>query len=39
VTAANTVILTLGNKEVLLSDSQMHALRDMAVYANSGRKR
>lgn len=39
VTAANTVVLTLGNKEFLLSDSQMHALHDMAVYANSGRKR
>jgi len=38
-TAANTVILTLGSKEFLLSDSQIRALRDMAVYANSGRKR
>jgi len=39
VTAAKTVVLTLGNKEYLLSESQMRALRDMAVYANSGRKR
>jgi hypothetical protein len=37
-TAARTVVLTLGSKEFLLSESQMRALRDMAVYANSGRK-
>ena len=39
VTAAKTVVLTLGSKEFLLSESQMRALRDMAVYADSGRKR
>lgn len=39
VTAAKTVVLTLGNKEYLLSENQMRALRDMAVYANAGRKR
>ena len=38
-TAAKTVVLTLGSKEFLLSESQMRALRDMAVYADSGRKR
>jgi hypothetical protein len=39
VTAAKTVVLTLGSKEYLLSESQLRALRDMAEYANSGRKR
>lgn len=38
VTAAKTVILTLGSKEYLLAENQLLALRDMAVYANSGRK-
>ena len=38
-TEARTVILTLGNKEYLLSEAQLRALRDMGVYANSGRRR
>lgn len=37
-TEAKTVVLTLGSKEYLLSESQLRALRDMATYANSGRK-
>ncbi|MGH9874119.1 MAG: hypothetical protein ACRD9S_16835 [Pyrinomonadaceae bacterium] len=36
---AKTVVLTLGNREYLLSEEQLEALRDMATYANSGRKR
>ncbi len=38
-TEAKTVVLALGNKEYLLTETQLHALRDMASYANAGRKR
>ena len=37
-TEGRSVILTLGSKEYLLGESQLEALRDMATYANSGRK-
>ena len=37
-TGAKVVILTLGSKEYLLSERQLGALRDMANYANSGRR-
>jgi hypothetical protein len=36
---AKTVVLTLGDREYLLSETQLEALRDLATYANSGRKR
>lgn len=36
---AKTVVLTLESKEYLLNGSQLRALRDMATYANAGRKR
>lgn len=38
-TEAKTVLLALGNKEYSLTEAQLHALRDMASYANAGRKR